>query len=184
LITDDDGARILVDGLGLPFTRVSTALNALAQYDPDWRTLGKVYAYYLQTEPFVHIDSDVFLWKRLPMRLERADVFAQNPNPLSASTPYYQPERLEHAINHTTGGWLPDEWRWYRRSIKNQRAEACGIVGGTRTDFIHRYAEASLQLINDPHNQPALQSLPNRRICDPFARNCGNTGDERKREGE
>jgi hypothetical protein len=164
LITDGAGARMLVDGIGLQFTRVSTELNALAQHDPDWWTLGKVYAYHLQTEPFVHIDSDIFLWKRLPAGLERADVFAQNPNPLSASTPYYQPEQLEHAIAHTTGGWLPDEWLWYRRMIKNQRAESCGLVGGARTDFIRRYAEASLRLINDPRNQQTLQSLPNKRM--------------------
>lgn len=29
LYTDDDGARLLVDGLGLPFAHVSTGLNAL-----------------------------------------------------------------------------------------------------------------------------------------------------------
>ncbi len=162
LITDDAGTRMLVDRLGLPFTRVSTELNALAHHDPDWWNFGKMYAYRMQTEPFVHIDSDVFLWKRLPARLERADVFAQNPNPLSASTPYYQPERLEHAISQTPGGWLPDEWRWYRRAIKNRRAESCGLVGGNRVDFINRYAEASLRLINDPHNQQALQSLPDK----------------------
>src|SRR5262249_1555570 len=164
LITDDAGAGMLVDGIGLQFTHVSTELNALADNNPDWWNLGKIYAYYLQTEPFVHIDSDVFLWKRLPANLERADVFAQNPNPLSASTPYYQPEQLEHAMAHTSGGWLPDEWRWYRRAIKNQRAESCGVVGGTRRNFIRRYGEASLRLINDPRNQPALQSLPNRRM--------------------
>jgi hypothetical protein len=162
LITDDAGARMLVDGIGLQFTRVSTDLNALAGHNPDWWTLGKVYAYHLQTEPFVHIDSDVFLWKRLPERLERADAFAQNPNPFSASTPYYQPEQLEQAITHMAGGWLPGEWRWYRRAIKNQRAESCGLVGGARTDFIRRYAEASLRLINDPRNHTALQSLPNK----------------------
>jgi hypothetical protein len=35
LITDDAGARMLVDGVGLQFKRVSTELNALAQHNPD-----------------------------------------------------------------------------------------------------------------------------------------------------
>src|SRR5262249_2182460 len=148
LITDDAGARMLVDGIGLQFTRVSTELNALAQHNPDWWAIGKVYAYRMQTEPFVHIDSDVFLWKRLPERLERADVFAQNPEPLSAST-HYRPERLEQALDHTPGGWLPDEWRWYRR-VSNSRGENCGIFGGNRVDFINRYASAALRLIDNP----------------------------------
>jgi hypothetical protein len=163
LVTDDAGARMLVDGLGLQFTHVSTELNALAQHDPDWWSLGKIYAYHLQAEPFVHIDSDVFLWKRLPPRLEHADVFAQNPNPLSARTPYYRPEQLERVLM-AAGGWLPDEWLWYRRAIKNQRAESCGLVGGNRTDFINRYAEAALRLVSDPRNRRALQSLPDKHI--------------------
>ncbi len=164
LITDDAGARMLVDGLGLPFTRVSTELNALAQHDPNWWTLGKIYAYRLQTEPFVHMDSDVFLWKKLPARLEHADVFAQHPNQLSASTWYYQPAQLERAISRTPGGWLPDEWHWYRRTIKNQRAESTGLVGGNRVDFINSYAEASIRLMNDPRNQRTLQSLPDKHL--------------------
>jgi hypothetical protein len=164
LVSDDAGARMLVDGLGLQFTHVSTDLNALAQHDPDWWALGKIYAYHLQTEPFVHIDADVFLWKRLPHRLECADVFAQHPEPISTGTPYYQPEQLERALNPATGGWLPDEWLWYRRTIKNQRAETCGIVGGNRTDFINCYAQASLRLVNHPCNQRALQSLPDKRM--------------------
>jgi hypothetical protein len=109
LVTDDAGARMLVDGLGLQFTRVSTDLNALAQHDPDWWALGKICAHRLQTEPFVHLDTDVFLWKRLPQRLESADVFAQNPEPIWSGTPYYQPERLERVLGPASGGWLPDE---------------------------------------------------------------------------
>jgi hypothetical protein len=164
LVTDDAGVRVIVDGLGLQFTRLSTDLNALAGHDPDWWALGKICAYRLQTEPFVHLDSDVFLWKRLPQRLECADVFAQNPNPISASTRYYQAERLEHVLSPASGGWLPAEWLWYRRAIRNQRAEACGIVGGNRTDLINCYAEAALRLINEPRNQQALQSLPDKRM--------------------
>jgi hypothetical protein len=164
LVTDDAGARMLVDNLGLPFTYVSTELNALAMHDPDWWNLGKVYAYHLQTEPFVHIDSDVFLWKRLPARLEGADVLAQNPNPLSASTPYYQPEQLERTLRPGDGGWLPDEWHWYRHSASPQRAEACGIVGGNRTDLLRSFAEAALRIVCEPRNQRALQSLPAKRM--------------------
>src|SRR5262249_42856235 len=65
LCTDDAGARLLVDGIGLEFEHVSTALNALHVSNPDWWALGKLYAYRMQTEPFVHIDSDVFLWRPL-----------------------------------------------------------------------------------------------------------------------
>jgi hypothetical protein len=153
---------MLVDGIGLRFTRVSTELNALAQYNPDWWAIGKLYAYRMQTEPFVHIDSDVFLWKRLPERLGRADVFAQNPEPISAST-HYRPERLDQALGHTPGSWLPDEWRWYRR-VSNNRGENCGIFGGNRLDFINRYASATLRLVDSPINHRQLELLDDKRI--------------------
>jgi hypothetical protein len=162
LITDDAGARLLVDWLELPFKSVSTELNALAQHNPDWWALGKIYAYRMQTEPFIHIDNDVFLWKPLPARVECADVFAQNPELISASTPHYQPERLARTLNQTTGGWIPQEWQWYQRTQHN-RAECCGIFGGNRIDFINLFARASLRLIEEPTNRHALESLHDKR---------------------
>jgi hypothetical protein len=162
LITDDAGARLLVDRLGLRFARVSTDLNALAHHDPEWWALGKVYAYRMQTEPFIHIDSDVFLWKPLPGRLECADVFAQNPEPLASFT-HYQPERLEQAIGRARNGWLPEEWRWYARA-RERRGECCGIFGGNRIDFINRFATASLRLLEEPANHHALEPLHDKHI--------------------
>src|ERR1017187_9186373 len=66
LYTDQVGADLLVDKLGLKFAEVSTVLDVLADEDPRWWALGKLRTYALQTTPFVHIDSDVFLWKPLP----------------------------------------------------------------------------------------------------------------------
>jgi Family of unknown function (DUF6734) len=70
LFTDDEGARILIDGIGLEFDTVSVDLNELAHSDPEWWTLGKMMTYRAQAEPFVHIDEDVFLWQRLPRELD------------------------------------------------------------------------------------------------------------------
>src|SRR5690349_4701476 len=70
LFTDEEGARLLIDGLKLEFTTVSTELARLQGESPDWWTLGKLWTYRAQSEPFIHIDSDVFLWKRLPPALE------------------------------------------------------------------------------------------------------------------
>lgn len=162
LVTDDAGARMLVEGLGLPFTYVSIELNRLAQYDPEWWALGKIYAYHLQTEPFIHIDSDVFLWKRLTSRIERADVFAQCPEPFESFT-FYRPEQIEQLLLRAPDGWLPDAWLWYRHMHKRYGA-CCGVFGGQHIQFIKQYAEASLRLISDPRNQKALQTLSDKHI--------------------
>ena len=154
LVTDDAGARLLVDQLQLPFEHVSTSLNALKSHDPGWWALGKIAAYREQEEPFVHIDTDVFLWQPLPERLAQADLFAQNPEPIFPGASCYRPEELERALLEGAEGWLPDEWKWYRNAAgKSSRAECCGIFGGRRIDFIQHYASTALKMLAHPQNE-------------------------------
>ena len=157
LFTDDEGARILVDALDLPFRHVSTALNALKDEDPEWWALGKIETYRQQESPFVHVDTDVFLWRPFSDELETADVFAQNPEPISPEFSCYYPEELERAIGD---GWLPEEWSAYR--AHGGRAECCGVFGGNLVDFIHRYATAAVRLVTDPRNRRGLATLGSR----------------------
>lgn len=158
LYTDSRGAEILIDRLGLHFDAVSTALDALDDSPADWWALGKIHAYSQQKEPFVHIDSDVFLWKRLPESLESADVFAQNPEPFTVGSSCYRPERIEAALLERNG-WLPEEWLWYRQSQHRQRGECCGIFGGSNTAFIRHYAEQAMQLAQAPQNTEGWTQL-------------------------
>jgi len=158
LCTDDAGARLLVDGIGLEFHHVSTALNALHVSDPDWWALGKLYAYRVQTEPFVHIDSDVFLWRPLSPDPATVPLLAQNPEYFSAGQFHYRPEDFEAAIAGA-GGWLPSEWLWYRANESDQRGECCGVFGGSRVDFIAHYASQAIRLMEEPRNRAVWQSV-------------------------
>lgn len=162
LYTDDAGARLLLDGAGLEFDEVHLTLNALADHDPGWWALGKLYAYRKQTTPFVHVDSDVFLWKRLRDDLESAPVLAQNPEDFVPGRSYYRPEAFEAAVDAAWDGWLPREWEWYRRSGLPQRAESCGIIGGNRVDFLRHYAERAVHLMEHPGNQAAWATIANK----------------------
>ena len=81
LYTDSAGAGLLVDRIGLCFDELHVVFDRLEAYDPGWWAAGKLCAYREQTEPFVHIDNDVFLWKPLPEVVTSAPVFAQNPEP-------------------------------------------------------------------------------------------------------
>lgn len=158
LVTDDAGARLLVDELGLEFDCVSTELNALDNRDAGFWALGKLYAYRLQTEPFVHIDSDAFLWKPLPDELTSAPVFAQNPELFGSESTYF-PERLECALSLGGSLWLPAEWVWYRAAGLKQRGECCGILGGQDVGFINHYARQAIRLIEHPDNQAGWANL-------------------------
>ncbi len=164
LHTDDAGARMLVDGLGLEFDAVHTGLNAIADADPDWWALGKLYAYRAQSEPFVHVDSDVFLWKPLPYELESAPILAQNAEPFIAGQSFYQPEAIEFALSGAVEGWLPPEWQWHRASGLASRGECCGVFGGNRVDFIGHYAAQAIRLLEDAGNRGALNALSDKRV--------------------
>jgi hypothetical protein len=153
LVTDDVGAKILVDGLGLEFDRVSTELNVLEGHDPAIWMMGKLYAYRAQTEPFIHLDTDIFLWKRLHAGVENAPVFAQNPEPFALGASHYQPEKMKFIMTDRTGGWVPREWEWAMSLGNPQRGECCGVMGGNQVDFIHYYADTAIKMIEDKRNE-------------------------------
>jgi cephalosporin hydroxylase len=153
---------MLIDGIGLEFQHVSTALNVLAAHDPLLWALGKIYTYRLQTTPFVHLDNDVFLWKRLPMAMETAPLLAQNPEHFIVGESHYKPEAFMAACKGAENIWVPAEWKWYYADGKQpQRGDQCGIFGGNHTEFINYYAELAIRLAEHPANR-SIWSLLNR----------------------
>ena len=161
LVTDDAGAALIVDQLGLRFDAVSTELNCLDDEDSLWWSLGKLYAYRAQTEPFVHIDNDCFLWNPLPERMLQADVLAQSPERFSWSGgTYYRPDVLEPLVE-SEGGWLPDALAWYL-SVRGNGAVNCGVFGGNRLELIRDYADQAIQLVEHPNNQSVWRQCGDR----------------------
>jgi len=157
LFTDDYGADLLVESLGLEFDEVSTSLNELHDHDSKWWALGKIYTYASQKEPFIHIDNDVFLWKPLPVHKDVA-LFAQNPEYFEIGASFYMPEQIESLVDRYDG-WLPEEWNWFRSSDLSQRAECCGVFGGNYTEFINYYAKLAIEMIVNPANSHVWKVL-------------------------
>ena len=154
LVTDTPGARLLVDQMQLPFDTVSTALDALDGSDPELWAMGKIAAYRAQPEPFVHIDSDVYLWQQLPDALLTADVLAAYPEYRPYGRSEYRCASLRHTIRNVRG-WMPQELDEHVPVRGQVRAENCALMGGTRLDFIHHYADAALRMASDRRNQIA-----------------------------
>jgi hypothetical protein len=155
LCTDDEGARLLVDQLGLPFNHVSTDLNAMANHDPGFWSLGKMYTYRVQKEPFIHFDHDLYLFKPLATQLLSAPVVAQNPEPEH----FYRPAYLESKLSAAGTIWLPAEWVWYRVSGPRKGGDCAGIFGGTHLDFIHYFSEQGIRIVEHPDNQAGWAPL-------------------------
>jgi len=161
LVTDRAGKRLLIDQLGLPFAHVSTELERLAHLDPGWWAMGKLFAYSLQEKPFVHIDTDIFLWKPLPRALVESPVFSQCPE-IYANDSKPSLREIEWAFGEA-GTELPAEWRWVRsRGATHFREENCGILGGTNVAFLRHYAQTALDMVMRPENEPAWSRLPDK----------------------
>jgi hypothetical protein len=158
LVTDRNGKKLLIEKLGLPFAHVSTELDRLRDVDPGWWALGKLVSYSMQPQPFIHIDTDAFLWKRLPPEVEAAPVIAQCPEIRTNKHDCYQGEIERAFIAHHAK--LPTEWEWERSLDTPQfREENCGIVGGQNVAFLRYFAETALDLVLSPANASAWRSL-------------------------
>jgi len=162
LITDGAGKELLVDQLGLEFGEVSTELDRLESVDAGWWALGKIVTYGLQNRPFVHLDSDVFLWKPLPPGLTQSPVFAQYPEGFHEHDPSYRPRDIEWAFAAESAK-LPLEWEWARSQGGLFPAENCGILGGSRVDFLRYYARTAVDLALRPENAVAWDRLKDKR---------------------
>lgn len=160
LVTDSAGKAMLVDELGLEFDSVSTELDRLYDADPGWWALGKLVAYSIQQSPFIHLDTDVFLWKAPPPVLLSAPVFAQCPEHHALDHAWCGPRDLE-ALFVRHGATLPVEWQWASSLHTNSfREENCGILGGNRVDFIRYYANTAIDLVSDPAYAELWRELP------------------------
>lgn len=148
-----------MDVLGLEFSAVSLDLEELRETDPGWWAAGKLLAYARQRQPFIHIDSDVYLWKPLPLDVAEAPVFAQNPERIRIGRSCYNPLALENALAGVDDAWLPEEWKWYRAQGLSQYAPCCGVFGGNDLPFIRRYAEGAMKLIQHPANHKAFETF-------------------------
>jgi hypothetical protein len=162
LVTDSAGARLLVDKLGLPFTSVSISLDRIDNAWQDWWVLGKLRAYREQDRPFIHLDSDVYLWNDLPGHLESADIITQNPEPAPLTdVTYYKPTRIAWTLR-ATGGFLPPFIERYMAG-GGDMAFCTGIFGGSALSLIRRYAAEAELLVTNPANAASWRLLD-----DPF----------------
>lgn len=134
LYTDSVGYHILIDVLKLPYTKTHVVFDDFQCLSHHW-ALAKIKTYSMQTEPFIHVDGDVYLSNPLPKKLTEAPLMVQN---RERSTDYYQKmvERIlsvetlhidEEIISQIKSGVIP--------------SYNMGIFGGHDLNFIHEYCK-------------------------------------------
>ncbi len=145
LVTDEAGYDLLIKKMQLPYTDVRIVLDRLNNYNPDIWALGKLYAYSIQDEPFIHADGDVYIWSRFQESLEQAPLLCQNI------------EKGEEYANWYAGVFfdIAQKFEYYPEAldksiIKNDSVVAinAGILGGNNIDFFKHYTRHAFEFID------------------------------------
>ncbi len=131
LVTDSAGAKALIDKLKLPYTLVSCNLDELKNSNKHLWTLGKLYAYEMQENPFIHVDGDVFIWSKFPDAISKAELVAQNEE--IAYT--FNCDLMEKMLN--AGFVFPKKANPTLQVLESN----AGIIGGYNTDFFKQYVD-------------------------------------------
>ena len=139
LITDDIGKE-LAESCQLPYTEIISVGDKFESDSCFW-IHSKIHAYHTIQEPFVHFDTDLFLWDALPKEFLEQEVFAFHPE-TSLWNKYeeYRDNILEAGVN------LPrlDRTYWTSRMPVNM-----AIFGGTNFKAINQYAGFVLEFLAD-----------------------------------
>ncbi|HTI07493.1 MAG TPA: DUF6734 family protein [Puia sp.] len=142
LVTDRLGKEILIDALQLPYSKVHVELDSLHAVHHGLWSIGKLYAYGMQKEPFIHVDNDVFIWADFGAELCRGDVIAQN---VQYETSSYS-NTFQDILK--TFPCIPEYLRQYD-GMKFVPCINAGILGGNDIEFIKKYVNEALTFIED-----------------------------------
>jgi hypothetical protein len=151
LYTDETGYNFLVKQLKLPYTKVHVVLDDLNHYDTSVWALSKIRTYSLQTSPFIHVDGDVFLWKKFSDELLKSDLIIQN---REIGNRYFESswEILESKLD-----FIPSEILNHRQNEPAVNVHNFGIFGGKDLDFIQEYSKKAFEFVDK--NLAVLDSI-------------------------
>jgi hypothetical protein len=138
LFTNELGKKVLVDLLDLPYTKVTIIDEAtIDRYPANLWVSAKAHTYGLQSDPFVHIDGDAYLWQKLPELLTKQPVFAQN---REACSIMYE-AGLQYATRALYGTDAIDFSKLNATISLN-----AGIIGGVNTHFFNYFWRVFLDI--------------------------------------
>lgn len=151
LYTDTPGAEWLVNILRLPYKFVSTELDSIEGINPLLWAFPKVYVYSKQTEPFLHVDGDVFIWKKFNSAIENSDIVVQN---FEWNTSFYQNilTQIEKEFM-----FIPECLVGINHPHKKIQCINAGILGGNDISFIQEYACLATEFVIK--NKPFLTKI-------------------------
>jgi len=146
LVTDTWAWDNIFSKLDLPFDEVKLTLDFIDEATNMW-AISKAHAILEMNEPFLHIDSDVFIWEALDKKYLMSTVLVQSNESSKYATQYEFYNRLEFMHNeHFNGTSLYlDNSNMSERDIY---AYNCGVIGGTDITFLKKWATQMIETAN------------------------------------
>jgi hypothetical protein len=139
LYCDSITAKVLIDVLELPYSEVLCTMDSLhKEFHPDLWALPKIKTYAAQEQPFLHVDGDIFIWKKFDDKLMEGGLIAQNLDKIGS---------FEKIMQNVTANslYIPKEIALDRQQNPDLLTYNAGILGGTNISFFKEYsAEAFL----------------------------------------
>ncbi|GAA0740325.1 hypothetical protein GCM10009431_10350 [Gaetbulibacter jejuensis] len=142
LFTDEFGRDILIDQLQLPYTKVHLVFDDFEEFHPDLWALGKVFVYGLQKDPFIHVDSDVYIGSRFSDRIENATLISQNIE--KAHFWWYEPLFASLKKQEVL---FPKVIQKVTEREGEINAYNAGILGGNDISFFQSYSKAAIDFV-------------------------------------
>ncbi|MDY3819732.1 MAG: DUF6734 family protein, partial [Bacteroidaceae bacterium] len=129
LYTDQRGYDVLIEKLHLPYTAVHVVYDDHLCLPQHW-AYAKIKTYSMQTEPFLHVDGDVYISKPFPEEVHNAPLVVQNKE---ICTEYYN-ELMNHILS-IPNLYLPED---LEKDINKKKISSfnMGIFGGNDIEFI------------------------------------------------
>ena len=146
MVTSTWGEKIFRK-INIPVTEYNTALDDIKSISPWFWAYGKLIAYILQKEPFIHIDNDVMLYTPLPQRILNAELCFQSKEFFSIPN-YKWYDMLKPCWNAA----IVRPQTIVDNEITNFTYN-CGICGGHNLEFFKEWLQCSSEYIFAPENQ-------------------------------
>lgn len=160
LVTDTWAWDNIFSKLDLPFDEVKLTLDSIDENTNMW-AISKAHAILEMNEPFLHIDSDVYIWEALDKKYLMSNLLVQSNESSESdiqSDFYNQLEQLHLLYFNGTNVYLDNS----NMSERNIYAYNCGVVGGTDVEFLRKWAGQMIETANSiDYIMPSINELTN-----------------------
>jgi len=142
---------VLIDELQLPYSKVHVVLDEIDFPRMLWAYV-KLYTYSIQKDPFLHVDGDVFIWKKLiePEDKHKLGLIVQN---IEEADHFYRPlynDLIKKEFEFPEAIQQELDTRLPLFSVN------AGIIGGTDLQFFKEYTTRAFKFINNNLSKFAL----------------------------